>query len=172
MRGFPKRGTGSRGDAYRDALHALSRRPLTEEEVRKRLAAAGHDAASVESTLDRLRDAGYVGDEKLAVHFIAARSERLRLGPQRLLRDLERRGVAAEVARRALQLATDEHGIDSESTLRAEVRRRLGEPPGPVEMKTMRRVYNALLRGGFDAEAIRSQLSGYRFPEGSDDEVF
>ena len=71
--------------AYRDALTLLAHKPLTESEVRVRLASRGHAAESVHATIERLRDAGYVDDQRLALHFIATRASRLGHGPGRLI---------------------------------------------------------------------------------------
>jgi regulatory protein len=151
----PRRSTPVR-TALADATRLLARRPLTEFELRERLGAAGHAGADVEEACERMRAAGYVDDGRLAADFIAARAERLGHGPLRLVEDLCRRGVAREVAERALRGAVDRGDIDPRALLRRRLRRHL--PGTKPSRRDLARVYNALRRAGFDDDAIRTEL--------------
>lgn len=148
-------------DPLADARRLVARRPRTAAEVRAALADAGHGAAAVEAALERLTDDGALDDEGLALHWIIVRSERLGHGPRRLTAELERRGVAAAVAERAWDRAVREGHVDPADMLQRAVARRLaGEPE--LDDRARRRVYNALLRAGFEADAIRSELDAQR----------
>jgi regulatory protein len=161
-------GQGSPGDqtptderaaeAYQDALGLLARKPLTEFEVRERLAAHGYSETSVNGALDRLRDAGYVDDQRLAAHFIATRASRLGHGPGRLIEQLRRRGIDPQDTERAWQVAQEAGEIDPGEMLRAEIRRRLAGRPGIVDRRQYGRVYNALLRAGYGSDQIEREL--------------
>jgi len=167
------RNTSTSGDAaYRKALPFLARKPLTAAELRSALSRAGVAEESVAQAVDRLSADGYLDDRKLALHYILARTERLGHGPRRLLRELEQRGVERLVAQDAWNEAVEEHGLQEERLLRREVRRKVERCGGKLDPPDFRRVYNALLRAGFEPYAIRSELDSYRtFPEISGDEI-
>jgi len=139
----------------------LARRPLTEAELRHKLAERGHPQAEVEEACARLRRAGYLDDAKLAREFITARSDRLGHGPERLVEQLCRRGVERAVADRALEQATDAGDVSMEAVLRQRLERHL-RGAAKVGARDYARVYTALRRAGFDAESIRRELDPYR----------
>jgi len=153
-------GEGNPGceSAYRDALTLLARKPLTEVEVRDRLVARGHTGESVRVALARLSDAGYVDDLRLALHFICTRSCRLGHGPRRLIEQLRARGLHADQAWRAWSQAVDQGEVDPIEMLRAEIRRRLGSDGRIVDRRQYGRVYNALLRAGYEPDRIEVAL--------------
>jgi regulatory protein len=145
------------------ALRWLARRPLTEAEIRRRLAGRGIAPAEVERTLGELIAAGLIDDEALAADYIVLRSRRLRLGKERLLRDLRRRGVDADVAQRAYRAAVDDGDVEPDALLREAVARRLARESRPTDA-ARRRVYNALLRAGFSAAELNAEL-GRQWPQ-------
>jgi regulatory protein len=158
--------------AYAGALPLLARKPLTRAELRAALIGRGHAAGEVEDAIDRLGGDGYLDDRKLALHYILARSERLGHAPARLIRELEERGVAAGTALSAWQEAVDDHGLDEEQLLRREARRRIARCGGRLDVSSYRRVYNALLRAGYEPYRIRSELDRFRdFNDSSDDGI-
>ena len=144
------------------ALRELARRPLTRAEVGSRLRAAGHDGAVLDDALDRLEAIGYVDDLVLALDYIVTRANRLGHSRRKLLRDLERRGVDREVARSAWNRALDQGDVRPEALLRRRVAKELERSGGTLDPKAYRRVYNALLRAGFDAASIVGELSPHR----------
>ena len=119
--------------------------------------------------VETLRRRGYLGDAELAMQYVVARATRLGHGPLRLQRDLEQRGIDASVAQRAWQQAVEQGDVDPETLLGRAVERRLGgsalQGPG-----NYRRVYNALIRAGFDPHDVRAALAPHRaFEDGEDD---
>jgi SOS response regulatory protein OraA/RecX len=105
--------------------------------------------------------AGYVDDFRLAQQFIVARAERLGHGRSRLLGDLERRGVSPEESARAWQLLVDSGELTPGEQLRRAVRRRM-RGRERLDARAYARVYNALLREGYDTLDIRRELEPYR----------
>jgi len=152
------RGDGSQSGeaAEQRAVALLARRPHTEAELRRALAAAGFPDEAIEATLARLRDRGYVGDHALAVQYIVSRAERLGHAPARLAAELRARGVSEEVLREAEREARELHGIDALQLVRREVGRR-GAGRG-ADPRRNARVYNALLRAGYEADLLRAVL--------------
>jgi SOS response regulatory protein OraA/RecX len=158
--------------SYGEALRLLARRPCTVEEIRQRLSAKGHGAASIEATISRLLSDGHLDDGKLALHYILARAERLGHGRERLLRELGQRGVAGDVARAAWRQATEDHALEPGELLSRQVRRRVEACGGSLDRRDYRRVYNALFRAGHDADRIAAALAPYRaFSDSGDDDI-
>jgi regulatory protein len=145
-------------EAWDHALRLLGRKPRTEAELRMALGTSGHGADDVECVLVRLVRAGYVNDRALAVDWILARSARLGYGRDRLMAELERRGVAAVVARAAWDEVQGRHGLDPDAVLGREIARRAEREGGTLAGAAARRVYNALLRAGHAPEAVRAAL--------------
>jgi regulatory protein len=145
--------------AWREALRRIAVRPRTTVEIRQQLEERGHGAASIDRVVDRLRERGYVDDAELAWNFIVARAPRLGHGPRRLIGDLVRRGVSRETAEAAWRRAVEQGDVDGEALLRRELQRRLGPTIRPVDPRTRRRVYNALLRAGFEGSAVHRELA-------------
>jgi len=141
------------------AARLLARRPLTGGELREGLVAAGHTPDAVEAICARLEEAGQIDDEKLARHFILTRAARLGHGPGRLIGDLVRRGVRRDVAEHAWVVAVDEGEVSLEDILAQQVRRRIARRGRPLDRRAYARVYNALLRAGFPADAVERALS-------------
>ena len=147
-------------NTYGEAVRRLARRPLTVRELRDRLLRSGHAAGEVETVLDRLLDEGSLNDRVLASHYMSVRMERLGHGPERLVRDLVGRGVDPAVAREALADGLGQGDLDPEGVLRREIHRRL--PGDMITPREHRRVYNAMLRAGFEPLAIRRAMDRYR----------
>jgi regulatory protein len=150
------------------ALRLLARRPLSRAEVGTRLERQGHGPGEIEAACERLDELGYLDDARLAFDFIVTRSARLSHGPAKLVEALCRRGVERPVAIAALERARAEGELEDVELLRRRLRRHLRDPRGPLDRRDYARVYNALLRAGFDPEAIRRELDSYRGPASHD----
>lgn len=151
----------NRSDPLEAATRLLARRPLTEYELRRRLEAAGHAAEAVEATCRRLHQLRYLDDRALAVDFIVARAARLGHGPQRMARELERRGVAQAEVAAAFALAAEGGDYDPREALRGRIAR--GVAPGAeLDRRGYARMYNALRRAGFDEAMVEQELEPYR----------
>ena len=157
-------GTGKRiqrRSARETALHLLKRRPRTRAELCGELERLGHEDSEIEQTLAALDSSGYLNDTELARDYITKRAARLHHGRERLLADLERRGVTRAEAERAWNEAVESGDLDPAEPLRAAIRRRVRER-GSLDSKAYARVYNALLRAGFEAEETHRELEPYR----------
>jgi regulatory protein len=144
------------------ALKELARRPLTRAELISRLRTAGHDGTVLDEALERLEAMGYVDDLALSLDYIVARADRLGHSRHKLLLDLERRGVDRGVARNAWNRALDQGDVRPMEILRRRVSKELARSGGALDRKAYRRVYNALLRAGFDAASVVEELSQHR----------
>lgn len=166
---MPERGAGGRTreaagprTAEDEALRELARRPLTRAEIRERLGRKGIPEGEIEAALARLGAARLVDDRALAEHYLRIRAERGRLGKERLLRDLERRGIDRETAEASWSRLEEAGDVDAGAALFREVERRVGTAGGTLDRRRYARVYNALLRAGFEPEAVEAALERYR----------
>lgn len=93
------------------SARVLSARAQTAAELREKLKRRAADSADVDGVLARLKQMGYLNDERFAEGFASWRKDQEGLGKTRVLRDLMARRVAPAVARQAAEAAfqkTDE----------------------------------------------------------------
>jgi len=136
----------------------LARGPRTESEIALALERAGVGRARIDAILDRLRRAGVLDDARLAEHVLLTRSERLGHGPNRLLPDLVRRGVPEGVARAAWDRLVERGDVDPDRTMAGRIRAAVRRAGGSLGGRDYARLYNALLRAGFESEAVEAAL--------------
>ena len=144
------------------ALGRLARKASTRRELGEWLARKGGGGAAVESVLDDLEAERLLDDALLAEHFIEVRASRMGLGRQRLMRELERRGVCSAIAEAAWQRLLEDGRVDPDQG---------GSPGrwsvgsngrgGRLDAAAARRVYSALRRAGFAAAAIRDAIGPF-----------
>ena len=102
----------SRKECLRRSGVLLAQRDYTCSRLREKLLAGGYDQEVVEMTLESLREARYLDDERYARNYVQAHWEdRSRL---RIRMDLEKRGVPSEIAARVLSEESEERGQEAE----------------------------------------------------------
>ena len=143
--------------AFEAAVKILARRASSEADLREKLRRKGHSDADVQGAVERLTRAGYLDDQRVALETILHHSRKGH-GPRRVDDKLRALGVAAEAIERAWQEATADYGIDPRQILRDQLLRRLPDLVSSCDEATLGRVYNALLRAGFDEADVRSEL--------------
>jgi regulatory protein len=149
-------------DPVADLVRLLARRPATRAEGAQSLRRKGHDEASIEDALDHAAERGWIDDAKLAYDFIVARTARLGRGRDRLVAELEARGVERATALAAWRRAAEAGDLDEDGALQRAVRRRIAAGGGLADERRYARVYNALLRDGFDKDAVEAALEPHR----------
>lgn len=152
---------GERALAMNRALHFLGYRARSRGEVRERLRRYGYAEESVEGVIGRLEELGYLDDEEFAR--AAAREKARRYGPRRVLGELRRSGVDAELAQGVVD---DEFAQRSElEEARSLAARRYNREGSDAEA---RRVYGFLMRRGYSAEVCAEVAREYRGARGAD----
>jgi regulatory protein len=142
--------------AYAAALAMLSRRELSEAQLRERLARKEHEADAIDAAIARLRAAGAVDDRRVAL--AAARTEAVvkSRGRARVLLKLRAIGIDPEVA----EAAADEvlGGLDEMAVIGHAIDRRLRTPGATIrDAAHFRRLLQQLVRQGFSPSlAIRA----------------
>jgi regulatory protein len=135
------------------AVKLLAAKPRSVEELRERLLEKEWtDEAAADYALAKLKEYGYLNDERFAFGFASYRVRQKPLGRQRLARDLKMRKVSQETADAALELVYQETSEEELITRAIEKRVRLrGRPSTRQETKSL---YDHLLRLGFSYDLI------------------
>jgi regulatory protein len=143
----PPQGDG-RGKAMNYALHLLSRRMLTEAQVRDKLRGKGATDEVVADVLSRLKSLGYLDDNAFAETYLRSRARKK--GALALRRELLSKGVPEEVAEAALAKLSDEAQLEAALAVLAKEAWRLGSD--------RRKAYAFLARRGFPGEVVMAAL--------------
>jgi regulatory protein len=137
------------------ALKYLAHKPRTRDEVRKKLRDSGLEAESIERVLDRIAAMGLLDDAAYAHDYVKSRINSRGYGPERIRRELIRRGVDSDLVEEALREELE--GYDLLEVARSQANRRwevLKREPDPL--KRRRRLAGYLQRRGFDYDVVRS----------------
>ncbi|MFI5534421.1 regulatory protein RecX [Kitasatospora sp. NPDC051853] len=108
-----------------------------------------------EQVLDRLQEVGLIDDAAFAEAWVESRHNARGLGRRVLSQELRQRGVAPELAERALAQVDED---DEEAAAREFVRRRLRTMRGLDDQAKLRRLVGALARRGY-AEGLAFRLA-------------
>ncbi len=143
------------------ALRHLARREHTRQELAQKLAPHAGSEAEVAEILDDFTQRGWLSEQRAAEQIVHAR--RARYGPVRIRRDLEAKGVPAEVAAAAL-VAVKAEELDA---ARVVWRRRFREPAADAAGRAKQARF--LLGRGFSSEVIARLLRGIAQGESGED---
>ncbi|MBO6574841.1 MAG: RecX family transcriptional regulator [Rhodothermales bacterium] len=149
--------------ARQRALGLLAHRPRTETEIRRRLRMADFGEPAIELAVERMRSLGYLNDADFARAFARERLLSGRHGPRRVMADLRKKGIAADLAEQVIQEARADQDEGAHALAAAEKRDR-ALPASLQPMKRRQRLYAHLARRGFSPEAIRDALARLKEP--------
>ena len=141
------------------AVKALSRRALTVSELRARLERRAARIQDVNEVLERLAAVDYLDDSRVAESYSRFRKECEALGPKRVVRELQGRGVDTSVAEAAVGEAYE--GSDEMELIHAHLRKKLGKEYRERKIedpKVIARLYRGLSRAGFAGDRIVDAL--------------
>lgn len=141
------------------ALKILAGRDHSEAELRRKLAVKGFPDMTAERVIDKLRQSGYLDDERFALTWAESAIRNGRGYGCRLKADLSRRGVAEDVIAHALQRLEAEH---EESAVLSDLmaRKFAGFDFRQTDDRQKRRVISYFQRRGFSLAAILKMLRG------------
>ncbi len=143
------------------AVKSLASRMKSERDLRRvmsRRAEAGEDGPrAMDAVLAKLKELGYLSDERFAADYTRLRQENEKFGRRRVQQGLMQKGVASATVNEAVGKAYEE--VDEIALARAYVeRKRMRKPEGDKETaRTMRR----LVAAGFSTKAIWAVLRGW-----------
>jgi regulatory protein len=143
----------ARARTLQRAVKLLAAKPRSMQELRERLLEKQWtDEATADYALAKLKEYGYLDDERFAFGFASYRVRQKPIGRQRLARDLQTKKVSKETADAALELVYQETPEEELITRAIEKRIRLrGRPTTRQETKSL---YDHLLRLGFSYDLI------------------
>ncbi len=139
------------------AVKLLAAKPRSVAELRERLLRSKNtDENTVEIVIARLREYGYLNDERFAFSYASYKVKQKPIGRRRLQRDLELKKVEGKVANEALEMVftetSEEQLIDKAIEKRLRIR---GRPKNRLEAKSL---FDHLLRQGFPFEMVSNKV--------------
>ncbi|HEX6183390.1 MAG TPA: regulatory protein RecX [Pyrinomonadaceae bacterium] len=135
------------------AVKLLAAKPRSIEELRERLLEkAWADEAAVEYALAKLKEYGYLDDERFAFGFASYRVKQKPVGRQRLARDLQTKKISKETADAALELVYQE--TPEEELIARAIDKRVRLRGRPTTRQETKSLYDHLLRLGFSYDLI------------------
>lgn len=161
MRSSPRK-FATESQLYTAAIRALMRRAYSVHEMKEYLKLRAENPDDAAAVLQRLREQNYIDDARYAREYARAHAQTRRQGKFRIARELRARGVPdkhIEAALEAVFAETDENAL-----VRARMERKLRQlrgrdgPAKPLDEKKRASIYRSLLRAGFSADAIRTEL--------------
>ena len=148
-----------RRKTFARAVKLLAAKPRSVAELRERLLqrkGVKANKAIVETVIARLREYGYLDDERFAFSYASSRVKQRPIGRRRLQRDLKLKQIENNVADEALELVyaetPEEQLIDRAIDKRIRLR---GRPKTRAEAKSL---FDHLLRQGFGFELVREKV--------------
>jgi regulatory protein len=132
------------------AVRLLARREHSIDELRRKLAAKGYPADTVEPVIQKLAGKRLVSDERFSASFVHHHAKRGQ-GPVRIRAALRQQGIPEAQVEEALQAA----GFDWAQLAREVRRRKFGAAP-PRSLGERAKQARFLQYRGFDAEQLRS----------------
>ena len=155
------------GGLWTYALKLLGGRAHSIGELRQKLSRRAGETSDVETTITRLKELGYLDDQKFAESFAASRLAGEKFGKTRVLHDLRQRRVAPSVADRTVQKVYE--GVDEQTLIEDWIRRKYRTAPREglfAEEKDLASAYRKLARAGFrTGEIVRALKRFAKNPE-------
>ena len=142
---YAAKSLGAKMKSERDLRRKLVERAAPEESGR----------ADVERVIAKLKELGYLSDERFAADFARLRQENEKLGRRRVQQGLMQKGVASATVNAAVGAQYDE--VDEAALARQYVeRKRLKQPSGDREQKQKEtaKIMRRLVAAGFSSRAV------------------
>ena len=149
--------------AYNYAVNLLSRRDHSERELMTKLSQKGYSDGA-EEAIRKLRDSGYVSDERFARLYVRELQTFKKYGKRRIEQELYRKGVDREIISQVIE-ETNFDESELVSLIQRKYSRYLSDEKGVA--KTI----NGLLRMGYSYGEIRSALKEINENLDTDEEV-
>lgn len=146
--------------AFVDGLKMLSRRELSEAQVRQRLARRGHEEDAVEEAVRRLTADRSLDDTRVAEAIARTETGVKRRGRLRVRQQIERAGISKASAKQAVDGIFGD--LDEDELLRASLAKRLRGAATIPDEATFRRLYRYLVTQGFAHDQVVKALKERR----------
>jgi len=143
------------------AVRSLSSQMKSVRDLRRKMKTRAEPEEAGEATMDavivKLKELGYLSDERFAADYTRLRKENEKYGKRRVQQGLMQKGIAQELTQSTLATAYDE--VDEVALAKEYVaRKRMKKPEGDKEVaRAMRRLMGA----GFSTKTIWKVLRGW-----------
>jgi len=144
-------------NAYIDGLKMLSRRELSEAQVRQRLARKDHPADDIDAAITRLREERAIDDVRVAETIARTETSIHRRGKIRVRMQIERAGIAKEISYRVVDEVFDH--IEDEEHIEASLKKRLSGRETIADDRELHRLFRYLAGQGFESDCIMRALA-------------
>lgn len=132
-------------------------RELSKQQVRQRLRRRGVEPEVAEEIVTYLVDLGALNEERLALAAARRETSIRGRGPVRARLALKALGLGDATVQAALDTTLAQ--VDVDALLEKAIDKRLrGQPAGPLDRATFRRIASALVRQGFDVQTVMNRL--------------
>lgn len=149
--------TDLRGKTFERAVKLLAAKPRSVAELRERLLQGKNTSEEVvETVIARLREYGYLDDERFAFSYASYKVKQRPLGRRRLQRDLKLKKVENKVAEEVLELVFAE--TPEEQLIDAAIEKRIRLRGRPTTRIEARKLFDHLLRQGFEFELVSDKV--------------
>lgn len=157
-----------RARAFQRAVKLLAAKPRSIAELRERLAERCSSQTVIETVIARLREYGYLDDERYALGYASAKVRQQPIGRRRLELSLIKKKVDRTITDEALNQVFAETPEEDLLDRALEKRIRLrGRPKTRAESKSL---FDHLLRQGFPFELVADKVRSVSKAEIADDE--
>jgi regulatory protein len=142
---------------FERAVKLLASKSRSVTELRERLLESrSANKTDIEAVISRLKEYGYLDDERFALSYASLKVKQRPIGRRRLERDLKFKKVDDSVADKALELVYAETSEEELIDRAIEKRVRLkGRPTNRLEAKSL---FDHLLRQGFPFELVSEKV--------------
>jgi len=150
------------GALWEYALKSLAGRAHSTGELREKLRRRAADADDVDAVLSRLKQDGYLDDQRYAESFANSRLHGEKFGRTRVVRDLRQRRVAPALAEKTV--AKVYHDVDESALIEDWIRRKYRTAERETlfaEEKDLAAAYRRLARAGFRTGEILKALKKF-----------
>ena len=143
------------------AVRSLSSQMKSVRDLRRKMSTRAEEGEAGEAAMDavilKLKELGYLSDERFAADYTRLRKENEKYGKRRVQQGLMQKGIAQELTQSTLATAYDE--VDEVALAKEYVaRKRMKKPEGDKEIaRAMRRLMGA----GFSTKTIWKVLRGW-----------
>lgn len=148
------------------AVKSLASKMRSERDLRQRLGQRAEPGepgqAAITAVLGKLKELGYLNDERFAADFTRLRQENDKFGRRRVGQGLAQKGIAAPLANQALAHQYDE--VDEVALARQYMERKRMKPPAgdPVKkQKETARAMRRLIAAGFSTGTVWKVLRSW-----------
>jgi regulatory protein len=144
------------------ALRLLAGRAQSSGELREKLKRRAAHPGDVDTTIGRLKELGYLNDQRYAESFAASRLAGEKFGKTRVIQDLRQRRVAPSLAERTVEKVYQD--VDEQALIEDWIRRKYRTAPREglfADQKDLASAYRKLLRAGFRTGEIVKSLKRF-----------